>query len=149
MDSTPAQGDLPEGVTRATATHVYPDHRRQPYVARLTVSADSEIGEVEASSEIHVFVNEQVGFVVGGFDLGGNFKTAVRGFTAFVQVLSVVVMWLVIFIPFWGVVAVLVWLLIRRQRRVGAEHRARLAAQQQAAAQQMAEAGQQSAGDSG
>ena len=147
--STPTEGDLPEGVTRAEATHVYPDHRRQPYVARLTVSADSEIGEVGASGEINVFVNEQVGFVVGGFDLGGNFKTAVRGFTAFVQILSVVVMWLVIFIPFWGVVAVLVWLLIRKQRRVSAEHRARLAAQQQAAAQQMAEAGQQSAGDSG
>ena len=49
--STPAEGDLPEGVTRATATHVYPDHRREPYVARFTVTADSEVGEVEASGE--------------------------------------------------------------------------------------------------
>ena len=133
--STPAEGDLPEGVTRASATHVYPDHRREPYVARFTVTADSEVGEVEASSEINIFVREQVGYVVGGFDLGDNFKTAVRGFTGFLQGLSIVVMWVAIFSPFWGVIVVLVWLLIRRLKRRGAEGRARLAEAQRAAAE--------------
>ena len=133
--STPAEGDLPEGVTRADATHVYPDHRREPYDATLTVTADSEVGEVEASGEINIFVRERVGFVVAGFDLGDNFKTAVRGFTAFVQGLSVVVMWLVIFSPFWGAIVFLAWFLLRKLNRRGADRRAQLAAAQQAAAQ--------------
>ena len=136
--STLAEGDLPEGVTRATATHVYPDYRSRPYVARLTVTADSEVGDVAASAQIEVFVRPEpveAGFVVAGFDLGDNFKTAVRGFTAFVQGLSVVVMWLVIFSPFWGAIVFLAWFLLRKLNRRGAERRAQLAAAQQAAAQ--------------
>ena len=121
--STPTEGDLPEGVTRATATHVYPDYRREPYIAKLTVSADSEVGEVEASAEFYVFVREQVGFVVGGFDLGDNFKTAVRGLTGFVQGLTVIVIWLAIFSPFWGAIVALVWFIVRWKKRA-AEHSA-------------------------
>ncbi len=122
--STPTEGDLPEGVTRATATHVYPDYRREPYIAKLTVSADSEVGEVEASAEFYVYVTEQVGFVVGGFELGDNFKTAVRGLTGFVQGLTVIVIWLAIFSPFWGAIVALVWFIVRwraRRRTAGRE----------------------------
>ena len=122
--STPIEGDLPEGVTRATATHVYPDYRREPYIAKLTVSADSEVGEVEASAEFYVYVTEQVGFVVGGFELGDNFKTAVRGLTGFVQGLTVIVIWLAIFSPFWGAIVALVWFIVRwraRRRTEGGE----------------------------
>ena len=115
--STLIEGDLPEGVTRATATHVYPDHRREPYIAKLTVSADSEVGEVEASAGFYIFVTEQVGFVVGGFDLGDNFKTAVRGLTGFVQGLTVIVIWLAIFSPFWGAIVALVWFIVRWRAR--------------------------------
>ena len=124
--STPIEGDLPEGVTRATATHVYPDYRREPYVAKLTLSADSEVGEVEASAEFYVFVTEQVGFVVGGFELGDNFKTAVRGLTGFVQGLTVVAIWLAIFSPFWGAIVALVWFIARWRARRRTEGRERL-----------------------
>ena len=127
--TTPTGGELPEGVTRTTATHVYPDHRREPYVARLTVSADSEVGEVEASTEFHVFVTEQVGFVVGGFELGDSFKTAVRGLTGFIQVLTVVVIWLAIFSPFWGAIVALAWFVIRWRSRRRTELRERLEAE--------------------
>ena len=147
--SAPVDGDLAEGVTRAVATHVYPDYRNEPYIARLTVTADSEVGEVKASSEIYVFVSEQEGYVIAGFDIGDNFKTAVRGFTGFLQGLSVLVIWVVIFSPIWGVIAVLAWLLIRKQRRVSADNRARLAAEQQAEAQRQADAREKTAGDSG
>ena len=116
-------------MTRATATHAYPDYRREPYIAKLTVSADSEVGEVEASAEFYVFVREQVGFVVGGFDLGDNFKTAVRGLTGFVQALTVIVIWLAIFSPFWGAIVALVWFIVRRRARRRTESRERLAAE--------------------
>ena len=127
--STPTEGDLPEGVTRATAAHVYPDYRREPYIAKLTVSADSEVGEVEASAEFYVFVTEQVGFVVGGFELGDSFKTAVRGLTGFVQALTVIVIWLAIFSPFWGAIVALVWFVIRWRSRRRTEKRERLEAE--------------------
>ena len=127
--STPTEGDLLEGVTRATATHVYPDHRREPYMAKLTVSADSEVGEVEASAEFYVFVTEQVGFVVGGFELGDSFRTAVRGLTGFVQALTVMVIWLAIFSPFWGAIVALVWFVIRWRARRRIEGRERLEAE--------------------
>ena len=139
--STPTEGDLPEGVTRATATHVYPDHRREPYIAKLTVSADSEVGEVEASAEFYVYVTEQVGFVVGGFELGDNFKTAVRGLTGFVQGLTVIVIWLAIFSPFWGAIVALVWFIVRWRARRRTEGRERLEAEAAATEDVTAEVG--------
>ena len=139
--STPTEGDLPEGVTRATATHVYPDHRREPYIAKLTVSADSEVGEVEASAEFYVYVTEQVGFVVGGFELGDNFKTAVRGLTGFVQGLTAVVIWLAIFSPFWGAIVALVWFIVRWRARRRTRLNERLEAEAAAAEDVTAEVG--------
>ena len=139
--STPTEGDLPEGVTRATATHVYPDYRREPYIAKLTVSADSEVGEVEASAEFYVYVTEQVGFVVGGFELGDNFKTAVRGLTGFVQGLTVIVIWLAIFSPFWGAIVALVWFITRWRARRRTEGRERLEAEATATGEETGGAG--------
>ena len=139
--STPTEGDLPEGVTRATATHVYPDYRREPYIAKLTVSADSEVGEVEASAEFYVYVTEQVGFVVGGFELGDNFKTAVRGLTGFVQGLTVIVIWLAIFSPFWGAIVALVWFIARWRARRRTEGRERLEAEATATGEETGGAG--------
>ena len=43
--STPIEGDLPEGVTRATATHVYPDYRREPYTSQNSPSAQTAKSE--------------------------------------------------------------------------------------------------------
>ena len=119
--SEPVTGDLPEGITRAAATHVYPDYRRSVYVATLTVTADSEVGEVEGVSEVGVRVQPELGFVVGGYEFGTNFKTAVRALTGFLQGLSVVLIWLAIFSPFWGAAIALLWLLLRwNSRRRGA-----------------------------
>ena len=76
--SPPVEGDLPEGVTRADATHVYADYRPEPYRARLTVSADSAVGEVSAERDIYIFVEEELGFVSRSLDVGSTFKSAVR-----------------------------------------------------------------------
>ena len=111
--SIPVPVAVAEGVTNATAVHAYSNYRREPYTARLTITADSSVGEVEASDDLPVFVRQELGFVVGGFELGDNFKTAVRGLTAFVQGLSVVLIWLVLFSPIWAVIAVGVWFFVR------------------------------------
>ena len=147
--SEPFEAAVPEGVTVAGATHTYENFRPDPYTARLTIKADSEVGEVESSDEFLVFVSEDPGLVAEGFEAGETTKTAFRSLTVVVQALIQLGIWLVIFSPIWGVIAVLAWLSIRRQKRRNAENRTRLAAEQQAAAQRMADAREQSAGDSG
>ena len=112
----PATGELEDGVTRANVSHVYRDFRPEPYAARLTIRADSEVGEVEASDVLQVRVREQLGFVVGGYDFAGSLKSAVRGLSEFVQGLAMVLIWVLIFIPVWAVVVGLVWLGLRGWR---------------------------------
>ena len=120
--SPPVVGELSEGVTRANATHTYRDFRPEPYVARLTIKADSEVGEVEASDMVAVQVEEQLGFVVGGYDFAGSLKSATRGLSEFLQVLLVALIWAVIFIPVWAIIAGLIWLAWRwRRSRRGQE----------------------------
>ena len=50
--------EVGEGLTRAVATHVYPDHRPVPFIATLTVAGQSEAGEVEAENRISILVTE-------------------------------------------------------------------------------------------
>ena len=121
--SVPVTIVVAEGVTSAVASHTYSNYRRQPYTATLTVTADSSVGDVEASANLPVFVAEELGFVVGGFELGDSFKTAIRGFTGFIQGLSVVLIWLAIFSPAWGAAAALLWWLVRWNTRRRAARR--------------------------
>ena len=124
--SVPVTIVVAEGVTSAVASHTYSNYRRQPYTATLTVTADSSVGDVEASADLPVFVAEELGFVVGGFELGDSLKTAIRGFTGFIQGLSVVLIWLAIFSPAWGAAAALLWWLVRWNTRRRAARRAEL-----------------------
>ena len=109
----PQAGDLPEGTTRAYATHVYSDYRPQPYIARLTITAESEVGEIEATRIVEVVVKQQLGFVVGGYDFAGSLKSAVRGLTELAQGALVALIWLVIFSPLWAVIGGVFWLIVR------------------------------------
>ena len=112
----PVIGDLEEGVTRANATHVFGDFRPEPYAARLTIRADSEVGEIEASDVVQVRVREQLGFVVGGYEFERTFKSAVRGLSAFVQSAAVVLIWLAIFVPIWAAIGAIIWLVVKAWR---------------------------------
>lgn len=122
-DGSPAvTGDLPEGVTRTNATHVYRDFRPRPYIAELKIRADSEVGEIEASRMVEVHVREQLGFVAAGYDFADSFRNAVRGLSDFVQSIAVVLIWVVIFVPIWAAIGAIVWLIVkfwrwRRSRR--------------------------------
>ena len=83
-DGTEAVTGAPEeGATTVTVTHVYENHRPQSFTVTLTVSADSEAGEVEGSTSIEVFVQESKGFVVSGWSAEENLKGAVRALSGF------------------------------------------------------------------
>ena len=118
--TAPMEGNIgAENVVEVS--HSYVHLRQQPYTATFTVLGDSEAGPVEASGSINVYVIEGEGWVVGGYNLEGNTKDAVRLFSVLVKGLITVIIWIVIFSPFWaGGIAVLVALgrmAARRRRR--------------------------------
>ncbi len=115
--SQPQKGELEEGQTTATATHVYENHRPRPYDVTLTITATSEAGDIEASSFTNVYVEQALGWTVGGWSPGEDGKDAVRALTELLQGLSTLLIWLVIFSPIWLIAAVVIWYLVRRARR--------------------------------
>ena len=117
-DGSPSvEGPVGEGVTELAATHAYSNYRPQEYRARLTVTADSVVGEVAASQDIYVQVQEDIGLIVGGFQVGNTFKSAVRTLSMVVSALTDIVIWLAIFSVFWIPLLILVVFLVRRNRR--------------------------------
>ena len=115
------EGEVSEG-TRVAMTHSYADFRPDPYRARLTIIADSAVGEVSASQDIYVFVDEELGLVAGGFDVGDTGKTAVRTLTLVFSGLTTVAIWVGIFAIIWAPLAVLIIFLFRRSRRFRSEN---------------------------
>ena len=132
--SPPASGELPEGVTRIEAAHVYPDYRDFPYTARLAVTADSDAGETAASAEVSVSVRRERGFIVAGYDLGETFKTAVRALSVAVQGVGTALVWAVVFSPILAALGALVWLIIRIDARARARRLAAMEARRDAEA---------------
>ena len=121
-DGSPVfEGEIPEG-TRVAMTHHYADFRPDPYRARLTIIADSVVGEVTASQDIYVFVDEDQGLIVGGFDVGDTSKTAIRTLSLVFSGLTTVVIWVGIFGIIWVPLLIVVVILIRRGRRFRTEH---------------------------
>ena len=117
-DGSPSvEGPVDEGVTELAATHAYSNYRPQEYRARLTVTADSVVGEVAASQDIYVQVQEDIGLIVGGFRIGDTFKSAVRTLSVVVSALTDIVIWLAIFSVFWIPLLILAVFLVRRSRR--------------------------------
>ena len=119
--SSPVTGELSEGRTTASATHVYDNHRPRPYDVTLTVTATSEAGDIEARSQTSVYVEQALGWTVGGWTPGEDGKEATRALSEVLQGLTTLLIWAVIFSPFWLVIAALIWYLVRRSRRYQAQ----------------------------
>ncbi len=115
--SEPVTGSVGEGVTTVVASHTYPNHRPYPYEVRLTITAQSDAGLVEKSSVVRVYVDEPLGWTIGGWDGGDQIKGAVRSLSAVGLGLTTLGIWFVIFAPVWAVVIVVVVLVRRRRAR--------------------------------
>ena len=118
-------GKLEEDVTRVELTHAFPDHRPDPFEAVLTVSAMSDVGRVSGSDSFTVQVTESEGFFIGGWNIEGTTKAAVRALTAVAQVATVVAIWLGVFLPVFLVVGGAVYLVNRVMNRTGLSERLR------------------------
>ncbi len=110
-------GDVADGITNALATHVYADHRPFDYNATLTITADSDAGDVKGSGSLSVRVMETEGWTIAGWSAGEQGKDAVRTLSAIAAGVATGLIWLVIFSPIWGVVGFLGFRGLRRSRR--------------------------------
>ncbi len=110
-DGSPTITGVPEErETRVTAPHSFADYRPTPYTVSVTVSAMSEAGRVSGSSSFSVRVTETEGFTVGGWNIGGTAKSAIRALTAVAKVALIALTWLAIFSPVIIIVAGIAYL---------------------------------------
>ena len=101
-DGSPTVTGIPEeGATRAAAFHTFENYRPDPYEVTLTVTAQSEAGEVRGSSSFSVFVSESQGLVVGNWDLLEDARGAIRALSAVALAIVNIVIWVAIFSPVW------------------------------------------------
>ena len=116
-----------DGVTRATATHVYADHRPFPYNVTLTVTAQSDAGEIETVSQLSVFVAESKGLVISGWSAKDTTRTAIRTMSGVAQVAGTVIIFAVFLSPVWIVIGLVLFF---GRRRLSAKRKARAEARQ-------------------
>ncbi len=114
--TAPITGSLEEGVTNAVASHVYADNRPFPFTATLTITAQSDAGEVESSGSISVLVTESRSWVLSGWSAGDQWKTATRTLSGIGQGAGTGLIWMAIFSPLWLIVGGVVVVLVRRAR---------------------------------
>lgn len=101
--TSPVEGALDEGNSiEVEHTYILIREDASQYTAKLTVTGDSEGGLVEASIEVTVNVIQGEGWIVGGYDLTGTSKEAVRALSALVRAATTAAIWLIVFSPFWG-----------------------------------------------
>lgn len=124
-DGSSVVNGVPEdGVTRITTTHAYENFRNREYQITLTVTAQSEAGEVSGSSHTYIFVEEDEGLVIGGWSPGDNAKEATRALSVFGQGMGTLIIWTVVFSPAWLIVVGIVYGIIRLNRRRRARRQA-------------------------
>ncbi len=117
-DGSPAvTGPLGVDVTSAAATHKYADHRPFAYTATLTITAQSDAGEIETTGSLQVLVNESRGWTVSGWSPDDTGKAGVRALSAVGQGMGTFFIWLVIFSPVWIGIIVAAYLFRRRRIR--------------------------------
>ena len=114
--SVPVTEAVAEGATRAVAAHEYADHRPFPYTVTLTVTGQSDAGEIEGASSLNVFVTESEAWVLSGWSPLDTWKLATRALSGVGVVVGTALIFAAIFSPVWLIVggALLFW---RRKRR--------------------------------
>ncbi len=118
--SAPTEGDigLGEDGGQVNTTHTYQNFRPNPYVVILTVTGQTEVGEVEATGELLVFVRETIGVAASELDAGNTVRDASRTLQSVGVFIAKVGLWLAILSPAWLIVGAVLFVLIRRRNAI-------------------------------
>ena len=84
----------------------------------LTVTGQTEVGEVEVTGELLVFVRETIGVKATDLDAGSTVRDAVRTLQSVGVFLAKAGLWLLILSPAWLIGGVIVFVLIRRRSAI-------------------------------
>ena len=121
-DGTPVATGVPgEGVTQLRMRHIFENYREDRYTVTLTVTADSDAGEVSGHAQVGVHVTRSEGLVIGGWSPGNNAKTATRALSGVAQAAGTLVIWLAILSPVWLVISGIIYGIVRLGRRFGSQ----------------------------
>jgi len=96
-------------------SHTYENFRPNPYVAILTVTGQTDVGEVEAIDEVLVFVQETIGVAAAELDAGSTTRDAVRTLQAVGVFLAKAGLWALILSPAWLIGGAVLFILLRRR----------------------------------
>ena len=113
--SAPVTEAVAEGATRAVAAHAYADSRPFPYTVTLTVTGQSDAGEIEGSSSLNVYVIESEAWVLSGWSPLDTWKLATRALSGVGVVVGTALIFAAIFSPVW-LIAIGAWIFLRRRR---------------------------------
>lgn len=115
--SAPVEADLGslEGSGQVDTTHTYKNFRPNPYVVTLTVTGQTEVGEVEATGEFLVLVRETIGVAATELDAGSTARDAVRTLQSVGVFLAQAGLWLLILSPAWIVGGIVLFVLLKRR----------------------------------
>ncbi|MCH8116032.1 MAG: DUF4349 domain-containing protein [Chloroflexi bacterium] len=118
--SAPVKADLGslEGSGQVDTTHTYSNFRPNPYVVSLTVTGQTEVGEVEVTGELLVFVRETIGVKAADLDAGSTVRDAARTLQSVGVFLAKAGLWLLILSPAWLVGGVVIFVLVRRRKAI-------------------------------
>ena len=99
-------------------THVYRNHRPNPYVVVLRVTGQTEVGEVEARGEFYVFVRETIGVAAAELDAGSTTRDAVRTLQSAGVFVAKAGLWLVILSPAWLIGLAVLFVIVKRRSAI-------------------------------
>jgi hypothetical protein len=118
--SAPVEPDLSssEEGGQIKISHTYANFRPNPYVAILTVTGQTEVGEVEATDEVLVFVQETIGVAAADLDAGSTTRDAVRTLQSVGVFLAKAGLWLLILSPAWLIGGGLLFVVMKRRNAI-------------------------------
>lgn len=123
-DDTPDSAhQLPGDQTEVRTAHIYEFHRPGPFDVNLTITADSEAGEVSTSAFIQVFVSEYRGFFATSWNPGETVRTATHVAADIGQAVGSGLIWIAVLSVVWVPLAALAYgglrgaLYLRNRRR--------------------------------
>jgi hypothetical protein len=110
-------GDASES-GQVDTTHTYSNFRPNPYVVTLTVTGQTDVGDVEATGELRVFVRETIGVAAAELDAGDTTRDAVRTLQSVGVFLAKGGLWLLILSPAWLIGGAVIFVLVRRRSAI-------------------------------